>query len=125
VLFDLGVPPIPGFKYEREFISPDEARALVEQIEQLTFGAVTFRGVEARRRVVQLGWDYQFSTRKATPAVALPDFLRPLQARAGQFAGVEPDRLEEALVTEYRPGAAIGWHRDAPPFGIVVGVSLV
>ena len=27
-------------------------------------------------------------------------------------------------MTEYRPGAGIGWHRDAPPFGIVAGVSL-
>jgi alkylated DNA repair dioxygenase AlkB len=31
----------------------------------------------------------------------------------------------ETLVTEYRPGAGIGWHRDAPPFGIIVGISLV
>jgi len=29
------------------------------------------------------------------------------------------------LVTEYPVGATIGWHRDAPPFGIVVGVSLL
>jgi DNA oxidative demethylase len=24
----------------------------------------------------------------------------------------------------YPPGAGIGWHRDAPPFGVIVGVSL-
>jgi alkylated DNA repair dioxygenase AlkB len=29
------------------------------------------------------------------------------------------------LVTEYTPGAGIGWHRDAPSFGVVVGVSLL
>jgi alkylated DNA repair dioxygenase AlkB len=29
------------------------------------------------------------------------------------------------LVTEYVPGAAIGWHRDKAVFGDVVGVSLV
>jgi alkylated DNA repair dioxygenase AlkB len=28
------------------------------------------------------------------------------------------------LVTDYSPGAGIGWHRDAPPFGIVAGISL-
>jgi alkylated DNA repair dioxygenase AlkB len=30
----------------------------------------------------------------------------------------------EALVTEYTTGAGIGWHRDAPVFGIVAGISL-
>ncbi|HEY6894144.1 MAG TPA: alpha-ketoglutarate-dependent dioxygenase AlkB, partial [Rhodanobacteraceae bacterium] len=29
-----------------------------------------------------------------------------------------------ALVTEYRPGAPIGWHRDKPAYGTVVGISL-
>jgi alkylated DNA repair dioxygenase AlkB len=28
-------------------------------------------------------------------------------------------------VTEYPAGAGIGWHRDAPAFDIVVGVSLL
>jgi alkylated DNA repair dioxygenase AlkB len=28
-----------------------------------------------------------------------------------------------ALVTEYTPGAAIGWHRDRPHYGDVIGVS--
>jgi len=28
------------------------------------------------------------------------------------------------LVTEYRPGTPLGWHRDAPDFGRVAGVSL-
>jgi alkylated DNA repair dioxygenase AlkB len=29
------------------------------------------------------------------------------------------------LVTEYRPGAAIGWHKDRSVFGDVVGISLL
>jgi alkylated DNA repair dioxygenase AlkB len=28
-------------------------------------------------------------------------------------------------VNEYRAGAGIGWHKDKPQFGIVVGVSLL
>jgi hypothetical protein len=31
----------------------------------------------------------------------------------------------EVLVTKYPPGAGIGWHRDAPAFDIIVGVSLL
>jgi alkylated DNA repair dioxygenase AlkB len=37
---------------------------------------------------------------------------------------VDPDGLAQILVTRYPPGAPIGWHRDAPMFGLVVGVSL-
>jgi alkylated DNA repair dioxygenase AlkB len=29
-----------------------------------------------------------------------------------------------ALVSEYRPGAPLGWHRDVPQFEVIVGVSL-
>jgi alkylated DNA repair dioxygenase AlkB len=74
---------------------------------------------------VQFGWDYSFASRQATRATPVPDFLRPLQTRVAAFAGLPPDRLEEVLVTEYQAGAAIGWHRDAPPFGTVIGVSLL
>ena len=39
-------------------------------------------------------------------------------------AGVAPEALVNALVAEYRPGTALGWHRDVPDFERVVGVSL-
>ena len=124
-LFDTDVPVIEGFRYQREFISRDEEAALLREIERLRFGTVVFRGYEARRRVVQFGWDYSFDTRRARPAMPLPAFLAPLQQRAGTLIGLEAHRLEEALITEYQPGAAMGWHRDAPPFGIVIGISLL
>jgi alkylated DNA repair dioxygenase AlkB len=36
-----------------------------------------------------------------------------------------PEALQQALVTEYSPGAGIGWHRDKPVFGQGVGISLL
>jgi alkylated DNA repair dioxygenase AlkB len=30
-----------------------------------------------------------------------------------------------ALINEYRPGAPIGWHRDAPQYEMVAGISLL
>ena len=51
--------------------------------------------------------------------------LKPVRERAAAFAGLAPDRLQHVLITEYRPGAAIGWHRDRAIFGDVIGVSLV
>ena len=124
-LFDVGIPSIDGLRYQGEFISREEELALTSAIRKLEFGAVVFRGVEARRRVVQFGWDYEFGSRKATPAEPVPEFLLALRKQAGELIGLDPARLEEVLVTEYQPGAGIGWHCDAPPFGVIVGVSLL
>ena len=66
-----------------------------------------------------------FEVWRITPGPALPGFLEPLRERAAALAGVEPASLAEALLTEYSPGAGIGWHRDAPQFGVVVGISLL
>jgi alkylated DNA repair dioxygenase AlkB len=124
-LFDVGIPSIEGFRYQGEFISREEELALTSAIRKLEFGKVVFRGVEARRRVAQFGWHYEFGSRQATRTEPVPDFLLALRKQAGELIGIQPALLEEVLVTEYQPGAGIGWHRDAPPFGIVIGVSLL
>src|SRR6185437_1327114 len=41
------------------------------------------------------------------------------------FAGLASALLQHVLVTEYAPGAAIGWHKDKAVFGEVVGISLL
>jgi alkylated DNA repair dioxygenase AlkB len=38
---------------------------------------------------------------------------------------MEADEFQHVLVTEYGPGAGIGWHRDKSVFGETVGVSLL
>ncbi len=48
-----------------------------------------------------------------------------MRSRAASGAGLTTDALQHVLVTEYAPGAGIGWHRDKNVFGVVVGVSLV
>jgi alkylated DNA repair protein (DNA oxidative demethylase) len=83
------------------------------------------RGQIARRRVVHFGWRYGYATWRIEPGPPPPEFLGSLRARVAALAGVESEKLAEVLVTEYPPGAAIGWHRDAPQFGDVVGVSLL
>jgi alkylated DNA repair dioxygenase AlkB len=32
--------------------------------------------------------------------------------------------IVEAVVTEYPPGAPIGWHRDVPQFDAIIGISV-
>jgi alkylated DNA repair dioxygenase AlkB len=112
------------FEYRPQFISAAEEAALLREIEALEFSKVEMRGVVARRRTVHFGWTYGYEARTSEPGVPMPAFLLPLRERAAEWIGVEPDALAEALVTEYPEGAPIGWHRDAPMFGVIVGISL-
>src|SRR5829696_5338812 len=114
-----------GFAYHPAVIDEEAERVLLSHVRGLEFGDVVMHGVTARRRVVQFGWRYSFDARALTEGPAVPGYLRHLQGIAGALADVERGHLSEVLVTEYPAAATIGWHRDAPPFGIVVGVSLL
>lgn len=114
-----------GFTYRAEFISAAEERGLAKEISKLDLVAPTMHGVAAKRRTAHFGRSYDFQTFKLGDAPPLPDFLNPLRARAANLTALKPEDLAEILVTEYSPGAGIGWHRDAPHFGIIIGVSLL
>jgi len=113
-----GVPS--GFQYRPDFISASEESALVAALGNVTFVDFELRGVVARRRVAFYGESYDRGA-----ADAIPDFLLPLRAAVAAWAQLEPDVFAMALINEYRPGSPIGWHRDAPQYGIVAGVSLL
>jgi alkylated DNA repair dioxygenase AlkB len=113
-----------GFLYQPDFLSEAEEAELLRIIRGLQFEAFDFHGYTAKRRIVEYGMEYDFSTRKATPTRSFPDYLLPFRDRAAHFAGIDPESLVECIVTEYPSGAPIGWHRDAPQFEIVIGISL-
>jgi alkylated DNA repair dioxygenase AlkB len=114
-----------GFRYQRDFISRDEEQALTAAIEEIEFAEIRMHGVVARRRAAHFGRGYEYGSAKLKDAPRIPPFLLPLRERVAEFAGGAADDFAEALITEYPPGAGIGWHRDAPPFEIVVGISLL
>lgn len=117
--------PPEGFLYRPDFVASDEEEALAAEVAGMDFSEVRFRDVVARRRVVHFGWVYDLNSHEMQPGPQLPPLLGDLRGRAATLLEIEPERLEEALVTEYQPGATIGWHRDAPAFGSrVVGISL-
>jgi alkylated DNA repair dioxygenase AlkB len=123
-LFDVG-PSLPqGFRYEADIITADAERALLARIADLPFREFEFQGYIGKRRVVSFGWRYDFAAGRLEQSGELPDFLLELRAAAAAFAGLEAGHLQQALVTEYSAGAAIGWHRDKAVFGEVVGISL-
>jgi alkylated DNA repair dioxygenase AlkB len=114
-----------GFRYAAEVISRDLEHGLLEQFRTLPFREFEFHGYTGKRRVVSFGWKYDFSARTLDEVTQIPEFLLPLRDSAAMFAGVDAPALEHALVTEYSPGAAIGWHKDKDVFGDVIGISLL
>jgi alkylated DNA repair dioxygenase AlkB len=118
-LFGADVPD--GFEYRDDFISEGEEHELTSWLAAVEFSNFEMRGAIARRRVSFFGYTYQ----SETPAPPIPDVLLPFRARVADWARLEPDAFAMALINEYRSGAPIGWHRDAPQYGIVAGISLL
>jgi alkylated DNA repair dioxygenase AlkB len=114
-----------GFLYRPELIGPADEEALLTRVRGLPFREFEFHGYTGKRRVVSFGWHYDFTGRQLRKADNIPDFLLGLREAAATFAGLGPEELQHVLVTEYGPGAGIGWHRDKAVFGEVVGVSLL
>jgi alkylated DNA repair dioxygenase AlkB len=120
-----GAAPPAGLRYRDGFLDVEEERDLIGRFRDLPFEEFAFHGYLAKRRVVYFGWQYRYDDRELHPAGEIPDFLLPVRERAAAFAGVAPADLPHAMVSEYRPGTPIGWHRDKAVFGDVIGVSLL
>lgn len=117
-LFEPNVPG--GFRYQRQFISDADEVALASAIAAVGFSTFEMRGVVARRRVAFFGESYA-----GAEAAPVPPFLVPLRAIVAAWAKVDAAAFAMILINEYRPGAPIGWHRDAPQYDLVAGVSLL
>jgi alkylated DNA repair dioxygenase AlkB len=125
-LFENPPPAAPsGLVCAPGFIGAEEESALAGRIAALPFKPFEFHGFTGNRRTVSFGMHYAFDGSGLREAEPIPDWLQPLRARAAALAGHEPEAFVHALVIEYAPGAGIGWHRDRPVFGDVVGISLL
>ena len=119
------IPSLPeGFRYKPNLISPLDEGALVEKLGELPFTEFEFKGYVGKRRTVSFGWTYDFSQEKLQVAEDIPVFLLPLRRSVAAFADLDAAALQQVLVTEYGPGAPIGWHKDKAIFEEVAGVSL-
>lgn len=119
----MGLPE--GLDYEPDLIGRNDELALIRKLRRLPFREFEFHGHKGKRRTVSFGWHYEFSgAGKLRKADDIPGFLLPLRSQVATFAKVQPESLQHVLAIEYRPGSGIGWHRDRPVFGNVIGVSL-
>src|ERR671921_380601 len=107
-----------------DLLSVSEEAGLIALLTDLRFDPIVMHGREARRTARHYGLGYDYESRAPQPGEPIPDWLLPARERAAELAGAQPDDLVEALVQRYPPGSTIGWHRDAPAFGLVMGISL-
>src|SRR5437763_2217783 len=115
-----------GLVYAAELLTPDEERAALAAIDAIDFDEIRMHGVVAKRTARHFGIDYDYERRGVIGnAEPIPDWLQPVRAAGAELAGIATAELVEALVQRYPEGAQIAWHRDAPMFGTVVGVSLL
>jgi alkylated DNA repair dioxygenase AlkB len=115
---------LPGFRQTEAIVTPTEERALIASIDAVELSPFRFHQWTGKRLTASFGWRYDFDDASIRPADPIPGWLSPLRARAAQFAGLDADQLVQASLLRYDPGAGIGWHRDRPVFGHVVGLSL-
>jgi alkylated DNA repair dioxygenase AlkB len=113
-----------GLLHEPEFIETEQEAALLAEIQRLPFEEARYKQYSARRRTVSFGGQYDYEANVLESAPAVPQCLHPLREQIGRWLGIAPERFTHALVSEYRPGTPLGWHRDVPQFEVVAGVSL-
>jgi alkylated DNA repair dioxygenase AlkB len=115
-----------GMRYQEDLVSVSEEQALSSFIAALPLKPFEFvGGLQGNRRVMSFGWRYDFNTHEIQTAEDMPLPLRDLREKAANFARLPPASFQQALVTEYAPGAGIGWHKDRSVFGEVIGISLL
>jgi alkylated DNA repair dioxygenase AlkB len=114
-----------GFRYEENFITKAEEAALVTSLAALELTPFEFHGHLGNRQVTSFGLRYDYARRTVESAKGFPPFLLDLREKVAVFAGRRVDDFVQGGVNQYPPGAGIGWHRDKPQFGVIVGVSLL
>ena len=123
-LFDAPARVPDGFIYHENFISAAEEQELIREIRKLQLAPFKYYQFTGKRRTVSFGWQYEFGDSEITKAPEIPEFLLPIRSRAGTLFNIDPGNLVQASIIEYSTGSPIGWHRDIPQFGVVVGISL-
>lgn len=124
-LLDTGIELPNGFIYRPNFITPAEEDVLLAMFESLPLVHPIYEGqYEAKRRIMSFGWGYDFKNKKLIPGPPLPKFLQGAQRKIAKWLDIPARCVAHALVTEYQPNTAIGWHVDTEEFEHVIGLSL-
>ena len=123
-LFDVAAPSLPGLLLVPDAVSSAEEAELAARIDAAPLAPFEFGQWRGKRLTTHYGSAYDFTRHRLGEAPPLPDWLAKLRDKLAPLAGLDPRVLEAALLIRYDPGAGIGWHRDRPQYGEVLGLSL-
>lgn len=114
-----------GFIYIPDFLSPAEEQQLLDLISSIELSNMKFHAYEAKRKTASFGFDWNFEHKKLSAGSMIPAGFDWLLQKVARQLSLTKEEFAELLVTEYPVHAVINWHRDAPPFDTVVGISLL
>ncbi len=121
-LFDIPVQLPNGFVYQPEFITKREEEQMVALFEELPLENAPYHEYTAKRRILSYGWAYD-AAGNTIPGEPIPDFLKQLIQRIAKWTNIPRANIVQALITEYTPGAGVGWHCDNERCENVIGIS--
>src|ERR1700722_11304204 len=105
-----------GFRYISDVLTSAEEESLVKQFEKLPLKPFEFHGYQGNRRIYTFGHKYIFAGQEPRDDASIPDYLLPLTELASRISGEPAEAFAQLMVTEYAPGAGIGWHLDRPSY---------
>jgi alkylated DNA repair dioxygenase AlkB len=117
-------PLVSGLLQVLDAVTPAEEAAIAAHIDAAPLAPFQFGQWEGKRLTTHYGSAYDFARHKLDEAPPMPGWLAALRDKLAPLAGVDPAACEAALLIRYDPGAGIGWHRDRPQYGEVLGLSL-
>lgn len=123
-LFGADAPVVPGLAFVPDAVTAAEEAQLATRIDAAPLKPFEFGQWRGKRLTTHYGRAYDFSRGRLDEAPPLPDWLIALRDKLAPLAGLAPQALQAALLIRYDPGAGIGWHRDRPQYGEVLGLSL-
>lgn len=115
---------IPGLALWPEAVTAEQETTLAGLVDAAPLAPFRFGQWQGKRLTANYGSGYDYQHGRVTAAPALPPWLVALRAQLAGVAGMAAGDLVQALLIRYDPGAGIGWHRDRPQYGEVLGLSL-
>lgn len=114
-----------GFDYRADILSTAEQSIAVEQLQRLGFRPYEHGGYQGFRHIAAFGRRHDLAQGRMGATDPWPDFMLDLLRRIARRVGADEGVFVQALVNRYAPGAGIGWHRDRPVYGEILGVSFL
>ena len=124
-LFPIETKHPAGFDYVENFLTAEEEASLLAEARGLDLHTFHFQGYEAKRKVASFGYDWSFEKRTLSKGKEIPPPFQWLMEKVANHISIRAEDFKELLVTEYPEGSVINWHRDAPPFDVIAGISLL